>query len=564
MQELQKRFIVSRGDVESAGPDEEAESAAERSLYAHPDILARHGARVLDPSTAVNASGWPDPQSTVYRSDSLLLPPDLAEEPKLSALNEVLGRAGMRLIAPSASVHAPGGIASRLHRSAALAPVESDGVSSPGAVDAWRALATLRAAKGLDAADAERIALEHLLLGAAITGDPAIDCGGVEGRKAGQSGLIDASYLYQGGSPRIPLEVAAAAPPRRPASACEALYGRRPVIAVLDTGVRSHPWLDVTFGADGGDPAKLNGYATEKDGFLQVDQEIQDILYADEPPGRGGRWRLTRYPWDAPDPSDATIRLAGTHTGHGSFIAGIIRQIVPDATVLSIRIMHGDGIVHEGDLLNSLGLIADRVAASQAAGSTEQMIDVVSLSLGYFSESAADVAYTSALRRVIDELLDMGVLITAAAGNYTTRRRHYPAAFAGDPSAVGRIPLVSVGALNPNGTTAAFSDGGSWVHGWASGAGIVSTFPVDINGPLNANVESGGTEGLDPDDFTGGFAAWSGTSFSTPAMAAYLVRAMITPLREPAPDPTLRLDVPGAKAAIRRAEAAVRQLRLPG
>jgi hypothetical protein len=158
----------------------------------------------------------------------------------------------------------------------------------------------------------------------------------------------------------------------------------------------------------------------------------------------------------------------------------------------------------------------------------------------------------------------MGVLVTAAAGNYTTRRRYYPAAFAGDPSAAGRIPLVSVGALNPNGTPAAFSDGGSWVHGWAGGAAIVSAFPVDVNGPLTAPVEGGGSQGLDPDDFTGGFAAWSGTSFSTPAMAAYLVRAMTAALRGPNPDSALRLDVPGAKAAIQRAEAALRQLRLPG
>ena len=57
---------------------------------------------------------------------------------------------------------------------------------------------------------------------------------------------------------------------------------------------------------------------------------------------------------------------------------------------------------------------------------------------------------------------------------------------------------------------------------------------------------------------------WSGTSFSAPAMAAYLVRAMIGPLETPVHDASLRLDVPGAKAAIRRAEAAVRQLRLPG
>ena len=453
-----------------------------------------------------------------------------------------------------------------------LVPVESpDGLTSPGVVDAWRALTALRAARTLDEADVRRVALEHILVGAAITGDPAIHCGGVEDGPWGRSGAPDDSYMYQGGSSRTPVEVAVAAPPRRPESACEVLYGRRPVIAVLDTGVRVHPWLDVTIGPDGGDPAKPHGYATQVDGFVQVDQHLQDIISENEDgTGNGGQshkrrddWEPIRYPWDTPDPSDLIIRPVDSHIGHGTFIAGIIRQIVPDATVLSLRIMHSDGIVHEGDLLCALGLIADRVAAAQAEGNPALMIDAVSLSLGYFSDSAADVAYTSVLRQVTDELLDLGVMVTAAAGNYTTRRRYYPAAFAGDPAAAERIPLVSVGALNPNGTAAAFSDGGSWVHGWARGAAIVSTFPVDVNGPLDAPLQAGTSEGLDPDDYTGGFAAWSGTSFSAPAMAAYLVEAMIGPLRGPAPDSSLRLDVPGAKAAIQRAEAALRLVRLP-
>jgi hypothetical protein len=564
MQATQKCFITPRDDTGSAPLDEEEDSAG-RSLQVHPGVLARHAARVLNPSDAPIAGGWPEPRSTVYRAQTLLLPPDLSEEPKLSALNEVLARAGMRLVPPSAAGHAPGSVAARMPRAAALVPVESDGVSSPGAVDAWRALTALRAARILDEADIKRISLEHILVGAAITGEPIVICGGVESTPASLSAAIDESYLYRGGSARTPVEVALQAPPRRTEPECVALYGRRPVIVVLDTGVRVHPWLDVAIGPDGGDPAKPHGYATETDGFVQVDQHLQDIIYDNggDYPGPGGGWRLIRYPWDAPDPSDAIIREVDSHMGHGSFVAGVIRQVVPDATLLSIRIMRSDGIVPEGDLLIALALIADRVAAAQATGDTTGMIDAISLSLGYFSDSAADVAYTSTLRQVIDELLDMGVLVTAAAGNYTTRRPYYPAAFAGDPSAGGRIPLVSVGALNPNGTPAAFSDGGSWVRGWTRGAAIVSTFPVDVNGPLNADVTNASAEGLDPDDYSGGFAAWSGTSFSAPAMAANLVAAMIEPLRGAAPDPALRLDVPGAKAAIQRTEAALRQLRPP-
>ncbi|HUN33283.1 MAG TPA: S8 family serine peptidase [Trebonia sp.] len=564
MQATPKCFITPPGAAGSAGMGEEEESAP-RPLRAHPDILSRHNARVLDPDDVPVAGGWPEPQSTVYRAHTLLLPPDLIEEPNLGPLNDVLGRAGMRLVPAPAGPPALGSVAARTPRAVPLVAVESpDGLSSPGSVDAWRALTALRAARNLDVADVQRISLEHLLAGAAITGDPVIHFALVEGEPVIHFAAVDDSYTYNG-NPRTPVEVALSAPPRRSEADCTALFGRRPVIAILDTGVRVHPWLDVTVGPDGGDGTKPGGYATEPDGFVQVDQHLQDLIYGNDCSSSGKRdsRQPIRYPWDAPDPSDAIIRPVDSYTGHGSFIAGVIRQAAPDATVLSIRIMHSDGVVREGDLLYALALLADRVAAAQAAGDTTGMIDIVSLSLGYFNDSKADVAYTSALRQVIDELLDTGVLVTAAAGNYTTARRYYPAAFAGDPVAGERIPLVSVGALNPNGTQAAFSDGGSWVHGWACGAAIVSTFPVDVNGPLSPNVQNGASQGLDPDDYAGGFAAWSGTSFSTPAMAGYLVTAMLGPLLGPAPDSSLRLDVPGAKAAIQRAEAALVQLRLP-
>ena len=117
------------------------------------------------------------------------------------------------------------------------------------------------------------------------------------------------------------------------------------------------------------------------------------------------------------------------------------------------------------------------------------MVDVVSLSLGYFCESPPDVAYTSTLKAAIDALLNLGVIVVAAAGNYAVRRRFYPAAFAAAPRPAGAVPLVSVGALNPNGTRALFSDDGPWVTAWAPGAMVVSTFPTDVNGSLMPPAE---------------------------------------------------------------------------
>ena len=72
---------------------------------------------------------------------------------------------------------------------------------------------------------------------------------------------------------------------------------------------------------------------------------------------------------------------------------------------------------------------------------------------------------------------------------------------------------------------------------------------------LSATVQS-----LDRDDFRGGFVVWSGTSFSAPVLAAYVVRAMLDPLSAPAPEASLRLDKPGARAATDRALRAIQHL----
>jgi hypothetical protein len=547
-------------------------------------MLDRHGACELKPDEVPTAAGWPTPAATVYRKSTLLLPAELHDEPALSAINEVLGQIGMQLLSvPPVADTAGNDALSGLPRTAVLVPASSaaqTGSAAEAQVDAWRALTALRSATGsagatgsaaasgkpaLDAQDISRVSLEHLLFGAAITGAPAVYGLGVEsvtGAPAVYGLGVDAavlkSYMYAGGS-RTPVEVALDAPTRKPDSVCVSEYGRRPVIAVLDTGVRAHPWLNVT--ALGHDK-----YATEDDGFVQVEQDIQDAIYAhDEQAAAAGdrHRRLIRDPWDTPATLDPLTGELAPYTGHGTFIAGIYRQIVPDATVLSIRIMHSDGIVYEGDLLVALSALATRVAKAQQDKSTARMIDAVSLSLGYFIESADDATYTVALRQAIEALLGMGVAITAAAGNYATSRKFYPAALAVQPSGADTVPLVSVGALNPNGTRAVFSDDGNWVTAWASGAALTSTFPIDLNGSLQPDIElpGGSRESLDPDDYDGGFAIWSGTSFSAPALAAQMVRDMVEVLTAPSPDPALRLDVPGAGAATARVLRALQQLR---
>ncbi len=517
-------------------------------------MLLRHGARVLDPGAAVAVDGFPPPQSTVYRAKTLLVPGHLHGQEPIRALNKILDRIGVNLVSsgPGRGKNRGKGrridVLPRLPRPAVLVPVK--GSDTPVVVDAWLALQTLRAAtragkhdRTLDKSDVDRIGLEHLLIGSAVS-PPAWSGGGIGGGPStnddGSGPTSTDSYLFRGGDSRTPVAVLLDPPRRRSAADCVSGYGRRLVVAVLDTGVRAHPWLDVTAKHGGGYDTDPHGNG---DGFIELDHAIQDAIRTEGESAEAFDDRprqVIRHPWDTPVTTDPLLGELASDTGHSTFISGIVRQLAPDARVLAIRIMHSDGAVYEGDALCALHELANRVAAAQAGGNPAEMVDVVSLSLGYFSESG-DTAVDSALWQAIEALLGMGVVVVAAAGNFATSRKFYPAAFA-QPVPAGQVPLISVGALNPNGSKAMFSDGGDWVTAWASGAAVVSTLPTDINASRSPELQMpahpanpmppgislpGYRAALDPDDYTCGFGVWSGTSFSAPLLAAEIVRSLL-------------------------------------
>jgi subtilisin family serine protease len=110
------------------------------------------------------------------------------------------------------------------------------------------------------------------------------------------------------------------------------------------------------------------------------------------------------------------------------------------------------------------------------------------------------------------------------------------------PDEPERVPITTVGALNPDGTVALFSNDGPWVRFWRPGAALVSTFPTTYDGSREASNELFGDNGeiraaLDPDDYSAGFAVWSGTSFAAPLFAGQLADRLLTQLAEgPAQD----------------------------
>jgi hypothetical protein len=248
-----------------------------------------------------------------------------------------------------------------------------------------------------------------------------------------------------------------------------------------------------------------------------------------------------------------------------------VRQCAPDARVRSIRVMHTDGIVHESILLLAVAVLAAQIRTALASDDLTGVVDVVSLSLGYFDEYPADLVYTGQFAALLDGLTDLGVAVIAAAGNQATTQPYFPAAFATQPGADPLVPVVSVGALNPNGSKAMFSNDGSWVTAWATGASVVSTYPTDLNGSYEPMITAGPAdsrlhrlrETLDPDDFRGGFAVWSGTSFSTPLLAATLAAGLLEEAVEHPGDPDSDLGSTDRLMARERIARALRRIGAP-
>jgi subtilisin family serine protease len=119
------------------------------------------------------------------------------------------------------------------------------------------------------------------------------------------------------------------------------------------------------------------------------------------------------------------------------------------------------------------------------------------------------------------------------------------------------VPLISVGALNPDRTIALFSNAGPWVTCHRPGAALVSTFPVtfDASGQASYRVDvpgDGVRSTIDPDNFHSGFGTWSGTSFAAPILAGELAQCLLDGDCGP-------LDPPDAASAVSRAWAALHQ-----
>ena len=281
------------------------------------------------------------------------------------------------------------------------------------------------------------------------------------------------------------------------------------MVATLDTGCGKHPWLV---------PVAAAGPALDGTPIGYVDEATDPEIWFDQVGALDG----------GIDP------LAG----HGTFIAGLIHQACPDADIVYWRVVGSDGPVVESDLVASLKGIAELARRHRDGEPGGQPIDVFNLSMGYYHETPQDLLFDPTMYDILRVMGECGVAVVCSAGNDATARPMFPAAFApwadhkgGVPATPDCVPIVSVGALNPNGTDALFSNAGPWVRAYASGASVMSTLPPTFQGGLEPAARSEAyqrvRESIDPDDFTGSFAVWSGTSFSAPLLAGRVAERLV-------------------------------------
>lgn len=156
--------------------------------------------------------------------------------------------------------------------------------------------------------------------------------------------------------------------------------------------------------------------------------------------------------------------------GHGTFVAGIVLEIAPQAQILPIRVLDSDGAGQSHSITEGIYVAIERGA------------HVINLSFGL---TAGDEP--KELEKALRAARGAGVVVVAAAGNTNAK----------DPRLLGsKQKVITVAAsTGPDGVLADFSSYGKKVTVSAPGIEVVSAIPG------------------------GGVATWSGSSMAAPVVA---------------------------------------------
>jgi hypothetical protein len=218
----------------------------------------------------------------------------------------------------------------------------------------------------------------------------------------------------------------------------------------------------------------------------------------------------SQHPWlagvrvgDQQEDLDPKAPMTGTppeippYTGHGTFVAGVLRCMAPDTDIIVTNAFAVAGSELEADLVT-------RLEAALGLGA-----DIFHLTIACVSRHDLPLlAFREWLRRLRES---KGTVCVAAAGNSSTRRPTWPAAFE---------DVIAVGALGSDWRgRASFTNYGPWVDVYAPGRDVINAFAT---GEYTCYTRPyAGTKR----EFHG-LARWSGTSFASPIVSGLIAARM--------------------------------------
>jgi subtilisin family serine protease len=225
-------------------------------------------------------------------------------------------------------------------------------------------------------------------------------------------------------------------------------------VAVVDTGIdTTHPALQGSFA-----PGGFN--------FVTNSANISDVGDGADNDGDG---------------------VTDEMTGHGTYVAGLIHLVAPEARILPITVLNSDGV---GD---------GWTFAKGIRYAIEHGVEVINLSLG-------STYKPQALEDAIDDAMALGIPVVAAAGNFNRDDPEEHPAMDNGP--------FGVAATDPTDHKASFSNYHDQLFLSAPGASL------PISNPSAATSIISTIPG-------GGYAIWEGTSFAVPLVSGTvaLIRA---------------------------------------
>jgi subtilisin family serine protease len=228
-------------------------------------------------------------------------------------------------------------------------------------------------------------------------------------------------------------------------------------VAIIDNGIVLHDWLN-------------GGYIAMPSDFDELDEKKIDVL--------------------------------GEQAGHGVFLAGLVLQHAPGATVRVYRTSDRDGRAPIDEVAEAI----ERAGAGRA--------DIINLSLGCFTRNNQPPwTFVRALAG-----LPTTTAVVASAGNSSTSRLFWP----------GALPRVTgVGALTRQDgewILGKYTNFGPWVDAYIPATQVRSTF-ITYTGKALFREEDN-TLSTAEVEYDTGWAEWSGTSMAAAIWSGAVARAM--------------------------------------